>query len=85
LGTIPDYAAEGIKGVKITGTSKNSPAEKAGLQAGDVIVEVDQTKIATLYDYVYCLQAMKPNIEVKMKILREGKEKEFAITPLLKE
>ena len=40
LGTIPDYAQETKGGVLISGTSKNSPAEKAGLQAGDIIVEL---------------------------------------------
>jgi len=53
LGTIPDYTQEGVKGVKISGTSKDSPAEKAGLVPGDVIVELSGLKIENLYDYVY--------------------------------
>ena len=38
LGTIPDYASENIKGVKISGVVQGGPAAKAGLQGGDVIV-----------------------------------------------
>ena len=41
LGTIPDYTQEGIKGVKISGASKNSPAEKAGIKINDIITEFD--------------------------------------------
>ncbi len=85
LGTIPDYAQEGIKGVRITGSSKNSPAEKAGLKTGDVIVELAKTKIENLYDYVYVLQSLKPNAKVVVKIKRGDKVEELEITPTLKE
>jgi S1-C subfamily serine protease len=69
----------------ISGTSKNSPAEKAGLRAGDTIVELGGMKIKNIYDYVYCLQAMKANVKTSMHIVRDGKEQELQITPLLKE
>lgn len=85
LGTIPDYTQEGVKGVRITGTSAQSPAEKAGLVAGDIIVELAQTKIENLYDYVYCLQAMKAGQETTIKIQRQGKLLELPILPTLKE
>lgn len=84
LGTIPDYSQEGQKGVLISGTSKGSPAEKAGLQAGDVIIELGGMKVQNLNDYVYCLQALKANEQTKMRILRAGAEKELQITPQLK-
>lgn len=85
LGTIPDYVQEGIKGVKITGTSKDSPAEKAGLIGGDVIVEVATFKLENIYDYVYSLQSLKPGQPINIKILRGGKEKVLSITPGVKE
>lgn len=85
LGTIPDYTQEGIKGVKISGTSKDSPAEKAGLKAGDVIVELSGLKIENLYDYVYGLQSLKARQPTPIKIQRSGKLEEFSITPMLKE
>lgn len=84
LGTIPDYTQEGKKGVAISGTSKDSPADKAGLQAGDVITALGGMKIENLNDYVYCLQALKANQPVKVKLLRAGLEKEMEITPVLK-
>ncbi len=85
LGTIPDYTQEGVKGVKISGTSKDSPAEKAGLKAGDVILELNSAKIENLYDYVYCLQAMKANVETPLKVSRKGQILDLKIVPALKE
>lgn len=85
LGTIPDYAQEGVKGVKISGAAKNSPAEKAGIQTGDIIIEFDRMNIENLYDYVYALQSAKPNQPIKINILRDGKKIELEITPQLKE
>jgi hypothetical protein len=85
LGTIPDYAQEGLKGVLVSGVSKDSPADKAGLQEKDVIVEFDNTKIENLYDYVYALQAVKPNKETSIIVQRGGKPVTLKITPKLKE
>jgi hypothetical protein len=84
LGTIPDYTREGKDGVMISGTSKDSPAEKAGLKAGDIITELGGMKIQNLNDYVYCLQALKANEKTKIRLLRAGLEKELDITPVLK-
>ena len=85
LGTIPDYAQEGVKGVRISGASKESPAEKAGLKEKDIIVEFNKTQIENIYDYVYTLQTVKPNTPTSIKVLRKGKRIELSITPLLKE
>lgn len=85
LGTIPDYSQEGVKGVKISGASKDSPAEKAGLKAGDVIVEFNSINIENLYDYVYALQSAKPDLAVKVAVLRSGQRVDLNITPVLKE
>ena len=85
LGTIPDYTQEGVKGVRISGTSKDSPAEKAGLKDQDVITQFGGIKIENLYDYVYTLQSIKPNVETTIKVTRQGQEIELKITPKLKE
>ncbi|MGE9744303.1 M28 family peptidase [Bdellovibrio bacteriovorus] len=85
LGTVPDYSQEGVKGVRISGASKDSPAEKAGLKDKDIITEFGGTKIENLYDYVYTLQSVKPNQETIMKVLRDGRILELKITPKLKE
>jgi Tol biopolymer transport system component len=84
LGTIPDYTRELKNGVAITGTSKGSPAEAAGLKPGDVIVELGGMKVRNLYDYVYCLQALKANVKTPMRVLRAGEERTLEIVPVSK-
>lgn len=84
IGTIPDYTQDNLKGVMISGTSKDSPAEKAGLKPGDIIVELGGIKVQNLHDYVYCLQSLKANEPTQMRVLRGGKETVLAVTPLVK-
>ncbi len=80
IGSIPDYATE-LKGVKLSGVRAGSPAEKAGLKGGDVIVEFAGQKIANIYDYTYALDAVKIGQQVKMAVEREGKRVELTVTP----
>jgi Peptidase family M28/PDZ domain/WD40-like Beta Propeller Repeat/PA domain len=70
LGTIPDYSEE-VKGVKLTGVRDGSPAEKAGIRGGDVIVEFGGKKIENIYDYTYALQEHKPGDVVTVIVLRD--------------
>ncbi len=85
LGTIPDYSQDQVKGVRLGGVSKDSPAEKGGLQSQDVIVEMAGQKIENLYDFTFVLQSLKPGSEIPVKILRLGKSQDLKITPALKE
>ena len=57
-GTVPDYAAE-AKGLLLGGVIGGGPAEQAGLQKGDVIVEIAGQTIANIYDYTYALELLK--------------------------
>ena len=81
LGTIPDYASEDGKGVLLSGATKGSPAEKAGIQSGDVLIEMAGTEIENIYDFTYILQALKVGKTVKAKVMRDGKEIEMEVTP----
>ena len=56
FGSIPDFS-EVKTGVRITGVRAGSPADKAGLTGGDVIVKLGGTTIANLYDLTYALRA----------------------------
>ncbi|HEV8542862.1 MAG TPA: M28 family peptidase, partial [Verrucomicrobiae bacterium] len=80
LGTIPDYATE-VKGVKLSGVRGGSPAEKGGLQGGDIIIEFAGQKIANIYDYTYALDAAKIGQPLKIKVLRDNKPLELTVTP----
>ena len=80
LGTIPDYTTE-VKGVKLSGVRGASPAEKAGLKGGDVIIEFAGQKIANIYDYTYALDAVKIGAPVQVVIERDGKQMTLTVTP----
>lgn len=84
LGTIPDYAQKGVKGVRISGTKEGGPAHKVGIQAGDVVVEISGKPIENLYDYVQVLEVLKPNVETTMTILRNNEKMKLNITPTAK-
>ena len=58
LGTIPDDATE-VVGVKLSGVRGGSPAEKAGLKGGDIIVGFAGQNVANIYDYTYAHDAVK--------------------------
>src|SRR5205085_8330010 len=72
FGSVPDFA-EGINGVKFADVRENSPAAKAGLKQGDIMVEFDGKPIANLYDFTYALRSKKPGDEVNVKVMRDGK------------
>lgn len=71
LGTIPDFSPVPA-GVRITGARSGSPAEAAGLRAGDVIVGFDGREIADIYAFTYALRARIPGDTVKIEVLRDG-------------
>jgi hypothetical protein len=80
LGTIPDYAAE-VNGVRLTGARSGSPADKAGVKTGDIIVEFAGQKIGNIYDYTYALDAVKIGQPVKIVVLRGPDRLELTVTP----
>jgi putative serine protease PepD len=69
---VPDFA-EGINGVKFADVRESSPAAKAGLKQGDVMVEFDGKPISNLYDFTYALRGKKPGDEVTVKVMRDSK------------
>jgi S1-C subfamily serine protease len=82
FGSVPDYSEgeDGQDGVKITGARPGSPADKAGLKAGDRIVEFDGRAIKNLYDYTYAIRGAKTGKTVKVVVVRDGKKLELEAT-----
>jgi serine protease Do len=62
------------QGVLVSEVLPDSPAEKAGLRSGDVILELDQSSIEGLGSLRSSIALMKPGQKVTMKVLREGHE-----------
>ena len=69
FGSIPDFD-EPPHGVRFADVRDGTPAAKAGLKAGDILIEFDGKDIGNLYDFTYALQAHKPGDLVLVKVLR---------------
>ena len=65
LGTIPDYTGspDGRPGMLLSGVRSGGPADLAGLQRGDRIVELAGREVRDIYDLMYVLQEAKPGEE----------------------
>jgi S1-C subfamily serine protease len=79
-GTVPDYAAT-VKGLLLGGVVGGGPAEQAGLQKGDVIVEIAGQAITNIYDYTYSLDLLKIGQGVKVVYMRGAERRETTLTP----
>jgi len=79
-GTIPDYASN-AKGLLLSGVIGGGPAEQAGLQKGDVVVEIAGQSIANIYDYTYALDLLKIGEPVKVVYMRGTERRETQLTP----
>lgn len=78
-----NYAKEiGVKetqGFYINKVTKNSGAEKAGLQKGDIIVQLDDKKINGFAELTAYINTKRPNDVVQVRIVRDEKEKTIPV------
>ena len=71
FGSIPDFG-QVENGVKFSDVKPNSPAAKAGLKAGDILVQFGDKPIKNLYDFTDALRRSKVGDVVEVKVMREG-------------
>ncbi|MBL8841119.1 MAG: M20/M25/M40 family metallo-hydrolase [Planctomycetes bacterium] len=79
FGSIPSFGAA-VDGVVFDGVSKGSPAEKAGLQKGDKLIEWNGREVKTLEDFTALLATAKVGDTVKIVLLRDGKKVDAEVT-----
>jgi len=82
LGTIPDYAgpADGSPGLLLSDVRPESPAEEAGLQRGDIIVQIGDMEIASVQDYMVVLSESNPGDTAPVIVIRDGERVEMEVT-----
>ncbi len=66
-------------GVLVASVKKNSPAEDAGIRAGDVIIRMDRRRIRSIRDVHRVLAFFEPGEEIEIRIIRDGKEKSVKV------
>ena len=75
-----DFGLDEPRGALVTGVYEGTPAAKAGVKRGDVILEVDQTPIRDRAHLLNVVAAIDVGKEVGVKVSRRGKEKSLKIT-----
>lgn len=73
FGSVPDFG-QIENGVKFADIRTDSPADKAGIKPGDVLVRFGDREIKNLYDFTYALRDHKPGDVVEVVVLRDGEE-----------
>ena len=81
LGTLPDYAATNVEGALINGVTDGGPAAEAGIEGGDLIVEIAGSKIGNIYDYSHALDGLKVGQPINLVVLRNGERRTLKLTP----
>ncbi len=80
LGTVPDYAGDGRPGVLLSGVRAGSPAEAAGIQRGDLLVELAGAPIRDIHDFMYVLRRSKPGEKATVVVVRDGQRVSLDVT-----
>lgn len=75
LGVVPDYLFDG-KGMRIDGVSEDKPAQAAGLQKGDIILQMGDSTIVDMMSYMRALSAFQKGDSTLLSIEREGQKLE---------
>ena len=83
-GTIPDYGQE-AEGLLLSGVVGGGPADLAGLEGGDVIVELAGQSIANIYDYTYALDLLRVGQPARVVFVRNGERTEVELVPRARE
>jgi hypothetical protein len=72
FGIVPDFAEGPAPGVRLGGVRPGSPAERAGLQTGDVILRFAGVSVKTLDDLTFALRQRRPGDVVEVTFTRDG-------------
>lgn len=67
-------------GVIVVEVSKNSPASKAGLESGDIIIKVNDDEVLSVGYFRYYLYNYNPGDKITITYIRDGKEKTATVT-----
>jgi len=78
LGVIPDYLYDGI-GLRIDGISEDKPAQKAGLEKGDIVIKLGDSVVTDMMSYMKVLATFEKGDSTKVVVDRNGEDVEAVI------
>jgi serine protease Do len=76
---VKSFDLKNDKGILIAQVTKNSPAEKAGLKAGDVIVNYQGRPVSDTGDFRNQVALAQPGSKVEFDIVRDGKQRSITV------
>lgn len=79
FGSIPDFG-RAEPGYALSGVTKDSPAERGGLKAGDVIIKLGESKVGGLEDFDSALRKHKAGEKIPVIVQRDGAEVTVEVT-----
>jgi serine protease Do len=68
------------EGVIVADVFRGDPADKAGIKTGDVIVEINGSRVHDTHELLKTIAGIPVGEKIKVKVLRNGKEKTFKVT-----
>jgi aminopeptidase YwaD len=74
FGVVPEFGESEPPGVRVGGVRAGSPADKAGVRAGDVIVTFAGLTVRTLEDFTFALRGRRPGDRIGVTVVRDGGE-----------
>ena len=74
------FGLKNTQGALIGNVEKDSPGEKSGLQAGDVVLALNGKPVERSIDLPRMVGLLKPNVKAMLKVWHDGREKEVDIT-----
>jgi len=80
LGVSLDERSDGGRGALVTRVEGDSPAGAAGLQRGDVVIQVDESTTDGVAGVIAAVRDREPGDEVEVVVVRDGDEERFAVT-----
>ncbi len=73
------FKYSGSRGALVSDVSPDSPADKAGIKAGDILTEVNGTKVADSADLRVRIAALSPGSTAKLRVFRDGSERDINV------
>jgi serine protease Do len=74
------FGAKAMEGALVGDVSPNSPAQKSGLQNGDIILQINGKPVDDANQLRMSVSMMVPGTPVQLKVLRSGAERDFTVT-----
>jgi aminopeptidase YwaD len=78
LGVVPDYAFEG-QGMRVDGITEGKPASKAGMKAGDIVIQIGEHKVVDMMSYMKALGKFSKGEKAMVLIKRGTEEKSIEV------